>query len=92
MDFETFLNHRYQKHLGITGENENADAKKSKTILDLLKQTTDKLKEQTNTQSGNMIPTPVKKTILGMNPIVFYSVTGAIILVTGLLIYKMTKK
>ena len=94
MNFETFLNHRHQKHLGISSDL-NADAKKSKPVMDLLKQTAEKLKAQPPDPMVTTIipkPTAVKKTILGMNPIVFYSATGAVLLVTGLLIYKMVKK
>jgi hypothetical protein len=93
MSFDTFLNRRYQKNLGIIGH-ENADAKKT-PFLDTLKQTAEKLKSQPSDSIVTPMPntmSPVKKTILGMHPIVFYSATGAVLLVTGLLIYKMVKK
>lgn len=93
INFETFLNKRYGKKLGVTGY-ESADAKKT-PILDILKKTSEKLQQQ-DTPSNSPVSVPIqgtaKKTILGMSPIVFYSATGAILLITGILVYKMVKK
>ena len=106
MNFETFLNKRYQKHLGIIDENQSADGKILKSVASLVnkpavqsvvntvQQTIDKSKSQTTPGTvDNTIPkSTVKKTILGMKPIVFYSVTGSVLLITGILIIKMIKK
>jgi hypothetical protein len=91
MNLETFLNRRYHKRLGITGKNKNADAANT-PLLDILKQTSEKLKTKTDDTSSSPSNDSIEKTILGMKPVVFYSATGAVLLVTGFLIYKMVKK
>jgi hypothetical protein len=75
---------------------ENADSESeqenaSGVVTSLLNKTADKMK----TDSASPAPiqsSPAKKTIFGMKPLVFYSATGSILLILGVLTYRIIKK
>jgi hypothetical protein len=75
MSFDEWINNRYSAKL-------NADGSAIKSLLTA----TSKISPISYTA-----PIQVKNTVLGMKPLVFYSVAGAITLVVGTLIYSYYK-
>jgi hypothetical protein len=83
MPFDHWINKRYEGKL-------NADGSSLKNII---LQTAEKLTAQVPT---DVVPTtnvkPINKTILGMKPVIFYSLTAGIVIIGWALIYKRIKK
>lgn len=94
MDLETFINHRHRPK-EAKKEFQNASGKGKELLkegLNILQKAGEKAGAKETANTPTTPPVKIKKTILGMQPIVFYSATGAILIVTSLLIYKMVKK
>jgi len=103
-DFETWLNERYDYLIqtGQIGSKKTINADGSikdafKTVADTAKETlmgtlNDKLSDKTDAEKiDSELNKPVEKRILGLKPVIFYSVTTVTILAIGAGIYFIVK-
>lgn len=86
VSFDEYLNAKYDD------EYENANGF-MQDIIDVISKTEEKYKGDSKKEEEKSVTPKPKKTILGLNPIVFYSVTGTILLsITTIIILKSKSK
>lgn len=90
LDFDNWLNRKYQMKMR---QEAAADGSLLNTFTDILQKTSDKIQSGVGDINNiNSIPTPPKKTILGLQPVVFYSITIVTIAAITLGVYKIVHK
>jgi len=88
-DFDTWINKRYQPIIKQVMESKNASGF-VEGLKNVVKKTAEKVTPDPVAQSASPIIT-IEKTIFGLKPVVFWSVAGSVLLLTGILVYKKVK-